>query len=319
MNALYYPFIDLPKDNWTFQTLLYWDKIQSIVPTSYIEKPDEFTGFMRELVQENLVEQIFPAQHLYNCDEFFTTFLKFVEKKYIKNPSKLSNKFTRIHLEKLDRLSTELSRMGLIHRADNHWLFIDENIANDYMSYLASFIGTKINSTPVSNYLKHAKFYDINQSYQASKKTQKIRNTLLRNIIPIPEKFNVEELMSFRRKYDSLLPDFRDYIDRECYKLVSLGKELREYETDKLIENIKTESKEIREILQSSFKSKLRFGSLLTIFSLTQVAISTYETNDIAFTGSLAALGGDLLTRYDDYKSTINEARIKPLAYISYL
>lgn len=319
MNALYYPFIDLPKDNWTFQTLLYWDKLQSIVPSSYIEEPNEFTGFMRELVQENLVEQIFPAQYLYNCDEFFTTFLKFVERKYIRNPSKLSNKFTRIHLEKLDILSTELSKMGLIHKTYNNWLFIDENIANDYMSYLASFLGTKIDSTPVSNYLKNAKFYDLNQSYQPSKRTQKIRNTLLKNIIPIPEKFNVEQLISFRKEHKKLLPKFRDYIDRESYKLVGLEKELREYETKKLIENIKIESEEIREILQSSFKSKLRFGSLLTIFSLTQVAISTYETNDIAFVGSLAALGGDLLNRYDEHKNTIDKARAKPLAYISYL
>lgn len=60
-NALYFPYISVPDEKWTIKTLLYWDKLSSIVPMDYIGEPEQLSPFMRELVHGNLVEQIFPA------------------------------------------------------------------------------------------------------------------------------------------------------------------------------------------------------------------------------------------------------------------
>lgn len=31
-NALYFPYIEPPRDEWTLRTILYWDRVDSIMP-----------------------------------------------------------------------------------------------------------------------------------------------------------------------------------------------------------------------------------------------------------------------------------------------
>ncbi|RBI68912.1 hypothetical protein DQ400_06020 [Vreelandella sulfidaeris] len=84
-NALYFPYISVPKDRWTIKTLLYWDKLSSIVPMDHIDNPQQLTPFMQELVQEELVEQVFPAHHLYEIPDFEKCFIKLIEHRIKKN------------------------------------------------------------------------------------------------------------------------------------------------------------------------------------------------------------------------------------------
>jgi hypothetical protein len=76
--ALYYPTIDIEKENWLKSAILYWDEIQTIVPTS-IKNPyqNELTqilyekGVLRpfEINPEHaLVEDLFPIVMKYIDD-----------------------------------------------------------------------------------------------------------------------------------------------------------------------------------------------------------------------------------------------------------
>lgn len=80
-NALYFPYISVPDEIWTVKTLLYWDKLSSIVPMEYIERPEELGPFMQELVHEGLVQQVFPAAYLHQLELFEDCFICFVEKR----------------------------------------------------------------------------------------------------------------------------------------------------------------------------------------------------------------------------------------------
>jgi len=82
--ALYYPYINLPKKEWTFKTLLYWDSMLSIVPSSYIQNPNNLDPFMLDLVREGLVEQIFPIDFLHKINNYDEIFINFIENKYLK-------------------------------------------------------------------------------------------------------------------------------------------------------------------------------------------------------------------------------------------
>lgn len=43
MNSLlYYPYINLPKNNWTIRALLYYDNVNSIVPEQYFNEPERY-------------------------------------------------------------------------------------------------------------------------------------------------------------------------------------------------------------------------------------------------------------------------------------
>ena len=65
-NLLYYPYINLPNTDWTIRALLYYDNISSIVPTQYFNEPEQYEPFMREVIQNELIDPInpmaFPAQ-----------------------------------------------------------------------------------------------------------------------------------------------------------------------------------------------------------------------------------------------------------------
>ena len=79
-NALYFPYISIPNERWTIKTLLYWDKLSSIVPMEYIDRPESLDDFMRRLVQAGMVEQLFPAQYLRHINEFETLFMELVDR-----------------------------------------------------------------------------------------------------------------------------------------------------------------------------------------------------------------------------------------------
>ncbi|WP_256956848.1 hypothetical protein [Vibrio diabolicus] len=42
-NALYFPYISVPNEKWTLKTLLYWDKLASIVPMEHMGNPEKLT------------------------------------------------------------------------------------------------------------------------------------------------------------------------------------------------------------------------------------------------------------------------------------
>lgn len=62
-NLLYYPYINVPRTDWTLRTLLYYDNIGSIVPQEYFYEPERnYDEFMLELVRNELVTPINPIK-----------------------------------------------------------------------------------------------------------------------------------------------------------------------------------------------------------------------------------------------------------------
>jgi hypothetical protein len=60
--ALYFPFIDVPESAWWTQTLLYWDRIGTIVPQSYLDEPESLDANTLDLVRSGIVRQVFPDE-----------------------------------------------------------------------------------------------------------------------------------------------------------------------------------------------------------------------------------------------------------------
>lgn len=79
-NLLYYPYINVPRTDWTLRTLLYYDNIGSIVPQEYFYDPEHnYDEFMLELVRNQLVTPINPIQVLENPLEITKPFIELVE------------------------------------------------------------------------------------------------------------------------------------------------------------------------------------------------------------------------------------------------
>jgi len=191
-NALYFPYISVPDNRWTIKILLYWDKLLSIVPMDYIEEPEQLDPFMRLLVQEQLVEQIFPANYLHMIKDFEKCFINLIRcrARYLKQPryrmdpvqhEKFAPRY-RIHTEKMGQIPEFLIEEGLAIRAEGSWYNVNEKVANIFMSYLASCLGAleEINAAPVTNQANCFRLFGNNQPF---KKANSITHGEARDII----------------------------------------------------------------------------------------------------------------------------------------
>lgn len=312
--ALYYPYINVPNESWTYKTLLYWDSLLSIVPSSYIYNPGELEPFMLDLVREGLVEQVFPAQHLINVEKFDEIFLRAIEKKYINGKQHTTNEYTKIHFEKLDSIAGELLQMNLAVPYNRQWLLVEKNVANDFMIYLANILSRRNDAVPVSDQMSNAKLYDKHQSFYNSKKHTKVQNTILDAVLPYPEgKISIRDLVKFKEKNAELLPKFRKFIEHKSYEISQIKEtDYRKERTQEIITEIKDASLEIQEAMKLRF-TKICFGSILPIFG---ASIGVYASDsNLAAVGALAGLSGNL---YSSLNQINNELDKQPIAYIAH-
>ena len=63
-SLLYYPYINLPENDWTIRALLYYDNIGAIVPAQYFHEPEQYTPFMRKAIENELITPINPMNVL---------------------------------------------------------------------------------------------------------------------------------------------------------------------------------------------------------------------------------------------------------------
>lgn len=78
-NLLYYPYINLPKTDWAARVLLYYDSIGSIVPMQYFYEPELYNPFMRELIDNELIETINPMDVVERPQDVTKIFIDYME------------------------------------------------------------------------------------------------------------------------------------------------------------------------------------------------------------------------------------------------
>ncbi|MBN9336569.1 MAG: hypothetical protein J0I88_01805 [Chryseobacterium sp.] len=133
-DILYYPYINVPDNDWTIRTLLYYKDIAAIVPQEYLWQPERnYDPFMMELVRMSLIVPINPIEIFDEPWEVTKPFVTEIEKN--KNSlEKAQNRFynsqrnlvhsqkfssARIHADKFDdNVFYSLENLGLASRAE---------------------------------------------------------------------------------------------------------------------------------------------------------------------------------------------------------
>lgn len=221
-SILYYPYINLPRTDWTLRTLLYYDNVSSIVPQEYFYSPERnYDGFMLDLVRNELVTPINPLDVLERPWEVTKPFLELVERN--KNKLKTAqnhfragdrgmihlDKFpsARIHSDKFDEsVFYGLQELGLAERSEGRWFSVERRTANSLMMFLASLIGSKTNRLPTTDIIK-PRFH----IYPSA--NQRKRETILTSLIPFPQDLDVYKLWRFKEKHSDLLTAFRTRVE----------------------------------------------------------------------------------------------------------
>lgn len=210
-NALYFPYIEVPDETWTTRVLLYWDKLSSIVPMDYIVNPGLLSPHMRDLVHEGLVHQVSPANYIYRFQGYEENFINYLARRLPRMRPQHGRVKTRIHIEKLGELPRWLLAHGLAEPADYPWYEVEGWVANAYMAYLASTLGSidEIDSAPVTDNVGMSRFFGA-----FSRNSGIEREELLKTLLPVPaEKVPLDSLIRFKEKYGHLLPPLREKIE----------------------------------------------------------------------------------------------------------
>ena len=112
----------------------------------------------------------------------------------------------RIHVEKLGNIPEYLLDRGLATRVNYAWYDVDEPVANLFMAYLASCLGSipEIDAAPVTNRLAFANLFGVRNRPQTDKRMlhrQKAREVVLTALLPFPdEPVTLDQLVAFKRK-----------------------------------------------------------------------------------------------------------------------
>ncbi len=150
-NALYYPWIEVRDEKWLRTACLYWDKIHTIVPSSF-EKPYS-RRLSRELEDAGVLGPLKVHSRRPEIEALTSDVLAYLDTQEAaelflrRSPGTAS----RIHVDKLpyalrslsrlhnDKMSWEL-RERLVHigRSHGEWLELNSEFADFYMTLLAS-------------------------------------------------------------------------------------------------------------------------------------------------------------------------------------
>ncbi|MDH6149442.1 MULTISPECIES: hypothetical protein [Paraburkholderia] len=299
-NALYFPYIAVPNERWTIKTLLYWDKLSSIVPMAFVDRPEKLGSFMRDLVEVGLVEQVIPSRYIQNTEEFERLFIELVESHLNKRPihmdareNERAHVRTRIHVEKMWGIPKYLVDRGLAEQVDYSWYNVDVRFANLFMAYLASCLGgnSELNAVPVTNDLAFASMFVGDAPRRAVSRDvhrHKARQVVLDALLPFPnEVVTLEKLVQFKLRKGHLLPALRRLVESKCAFIAGLETaSLREMATRQAIEDCRQQVDEIVDAMRPSW-GKISFGSLVPLF----LGGMSFTSADISTPGGLTVAG----------------------------
>lgn len=303
---LYFPYIDVPNNSWTVKSLLYWDEVATITPNSYIYNPDKLSDFMKEVLQEGLVTQIFPYS-MKSRDVNFIEFLKMLEKAKVpmeekRNSFKQGIELTKINKEKFNyEIFDFLEEQGVAQNIGewSDWYFVEKSIANLMMLYLATEIGECNGYIPATDKQENIPLKFSKSDFNVT--TDKIRSQILTDILPYPENPNFSQIAKLKENYKTELKSFRYSIENLVFNLASEKNiKHRNQRLESEIYLINQERDRLIEILKESKFTKILKGSIWGI------GVDTFAT---MVAGEIVTLGAGTAisfakSLFDNFKST---------------
>lgn len=286
---LYFPYIDIPNSSWTVKSILYWDKVGIIVPPNYIDRPKQYGRFTVDLLQSDLVENVFPGEYIWRVRKFDESFIKLVNQPKFglaKRQLDFSNNLvSRIHLQKFgEDLLNHLVKLKIARRENWQWFFVETKTANLIMLYLATAISKVGGFTPATDDIKNL---DTSLSQRGSSlRLTAIRQKLIEDLIPYPIEPNLTKLRKFKDKFHEELTSFRLLIEQSAFDISLLKSASQQTTMRKLkVAEINDKREKILTELNQSKLGQVTFG---TICGVAGAAVGFHQDNQPLALFSLA-------------------------------
>ncbi|SRR5258706_10875503 len=319
---LYYPYINVPRTDWALRALLYYENMGSIVPQEYFYNPERtYEPFMLELVKNELVIPIDPIKVLDNPWVISEPFLKYVEQNRVKleearqnssfsNGSLIhSDKFygARIHADKFDEsIFYSLEQLGLARR-NGRWYFVETQIADQLMKFLATVISAKLNMLPTTDFLQPT------TNKNTRRDQQRKRETILNNLIPFPKDIDLKSMKKFKERNNELLIAFKNRVEQ-----IVLDPNLMEgtEQFDEIVKELQIRKKELSIKMKESKFRDILLGTVCGIIGAVQGLTAAETTGALigAFPGFASAIHSAL--KIEKAECIFDQSGLKYLALV---
>lgn len=345
--ALYFPYVNIPNDNWLTQSLLYWDELSCIAPSIYFDNPDLYELHIQEYIREQLIIPLSPQYFINEIYGFEDNFIDYIDtdKSVLKIRKDIVQgkpiRFTRIHFEKLGPICYELIRRHLAKEGKEGWLLVESNIALKFMTYLSLLIGSIKDYDPITrenisiyNFstlkcdFKYMEDYNeltnLNEfrprvrELRLKNSMTNTRDKILTNLLPSP-KNNIPavDILKFKDKNKDSLDSFRNYIEKFLIEHESTDDSLKERMFDDFIYNSNKMKEEIINDMQKFGWHNVDFFDFallgLDIFS----TFNAYQDFNVKNMGiALTSFGITVLKGLKSNRDRIKDISNKPMAYI---
>ncbi len=229
--VLYFPYIRVPESTWFTQTLLYWDEVGTITPSEFVNHPERLGDYTRSLVEQELVNQVFPGAHIQDIPRFDDAFAEYVEnlgddldrrRTAFKQGSN-----ARIHAEKMGLISDYLVNSKPARNDNYPWFLVEEDTARHFMGYLAAVLGKHpaLPYLPITDSEEHlSHFVTASSSAQRANQLLKgIRRDVLSDVLPAPtQSLNAEQIRAFKDRHGNKLTSFRRTIEAKLIEIADI-------------------------------------------------------------------------------------------------
>lgn len=317
-NALYFPYISIPNSTWIMQTILYWDKVGSIVPIEFTYTPGQLDPFMQELVQARLVEQIIPLHYIPRISKFENEFINFLDNnpELSKDKDQAKMEFDLIHIEKLGNLVKEIEKRKLGKKSNGQWFQMEKKVAWCFMTYLALGISKVTDFKPITDRPNGLSTLGTKPYLSLWSKQNTIRTQLLENVLPVPTRISrLADIHDFKERYYTQLLSFRNYIEQKALDIAAAPEEQFEERVYRTREEIELRAHEIYSRMQEKFPH-VSFASMFSVFASVGTLVKGVATRDgYDIVSGMAGLIEAADAAFGSNKQAKNEIGREPLAY----
>lgn len=325
-SLLYFPYINLPKTDWTVRTLLYYEKVGSVVPMDFFYEPERnYDAFMLEMVREELVVPINPMDKLEHPWQLNKPFLYFIQSDGYNinrrrdafnlvnqepvNQLKFMQRTARVSSQKFDGdLMYNLKELGLAKHKKQNWYAVEKITANYLMAYLASVLAGKLEMLPTTD-----KTFTIDFLRQFRKVTIKVsskRDEVLKELIPMPTDINLSKLQKFKERNSENLNRFKNVVEQIALNPIYDDEVL----LNEKIKELKYEKETLTARMNETNFGSIFFGTACGIFGAVQ-GIAQADTTS-AFVGGLPGFASAIYSalKIEKAENTFDQTGMKYLS-----
>jgi hypothetical protein len=312
---LYYPYINIPKEQWIYKSVLYWDEVGAIIPPTYGEEENLTNHFTKELIENGLLTQVFPEEYIQQKKDFSDFFLNLIEQPQfnidLKRKAFELGSVSRIHINKFYHpFMDELINRKIATRENwSSWYHVEAHTSNLLMTYLANVI-SKIGDYSLStDELKNFKI-NIHKNIN-DEKILSIRENVINDVLPFPINADLGKLRKFKESNFEDLQKFRLSIERLILELAVIeDKEIYEKKYNLEIDAINHEKERLLALMDESKIGKMAYSSM---GGLITAGLAFYVTNDPTL--ALGPLWVGVSAAVNEYEKS--EVQNHELAYLA--